>query len=142
MLDIEITESALNENSSHLQAEVRKFRNAGYHIWIDDFGSGYSSLNTLVDYEFDVLKLDLEFMRSFDNNPKTGELLKHVVLASKEMGFECLQEGVETEDHLRFLREIGCERAQGFYFARPMPIDESRKYTSEKGLKWETVMSD
>ena len=140
MLDIEITESALNENSSHLQAEVRKFRNAGYHIWIDDFGSGYSSLNTLVDYEFDVLKLDLQFMRSFDNNPKTGDLLKHVVLASGEMGFETLQEGVETEDHLKFLREIGCEKAQGFYFARPMPLDESRKLTREKGMSWETII--
>lgn len=138
MLDIEITESSLNADSAHLRSEVKRFRNAGYHIWIDDFGSGYSSLNNLLDYDFDVLKLDLEFLRTYDRNPRAAELIRFIVLGANEMGVAPLQEGVETEEHFEFLKSIDCVRAQGYYFAKPMPIDESRKYTREKGYEWET----
>ena len=137
ILDIEITESALNEESDHIKKEVKKFRSAGYHIWIDDFGSGYSSLNTLVEFDFDVLKLDLEFMRTFDKNPRCGELLKHIVMGACDLGVEPLQEGVETREHYDFLKMIGCERAQGYYFAKPMPLDESRAYTRANNMEWE-----
>ena len=137
LLDIEITESALNENSDYLKHEVERFRNAGYHIWIDDFGSGYSSLNNLLDYDFDVLKLDLEFLRTFDRNPKAGKLIQFIMSWAKDFGAEPLQEGVETEEHFEFLKTIDCVRAQGYYFAKPMPLDESRKFTRERGLKWE-----
>ena len=139
MLDIEITESALNDKSDHLKNECRKFRTSGYQIWIDDFGSGYSSLNTLMEYDFDVLKLDMEFLRTYDKNPKTGNLLNYIVYAAVEMGVKPLTEGVETEEHYEFLKEIGCERAQGYYFGKPMPMEESRRFTSGKGLKWEVV---
>ncbi len=137
MIDIEITESAMNDDSENLKTEVSRFRRSGYHIWIDDFGSGYSSLNNLMDYEFDVLKLDLEFLRTFDRNRKAGQLIKYIVYCAKEMGVQPLQEGVETEDHLEFLKSIGCERAQGYYFAKPMEIEQSRAFTMEKGLRWE-----
>ena len=139
MLDIEITESALNDETELLKQEIGRFRNAGYHIWIDDFGSGYSSLNTLLDYDFDVLKLDLEFLRTFDKNPRTAELLKYIVYGACEMGVEPLQEGVETAVHYDFLKSVGYERAQGYYFAKPMPMDESRAFMREKGYKWERV---
>ena len=139
MLDIEVTESALNEKSDHLKNECKKFRNSGYQIWIDDFGSGYSSLNTLMEYDFDVLKLDMEFLRTFDKNPRTGNLLNYIVYAAVEMGVKPLCEGVETEEHYRFLKSIGCEKAQGYYFGKPMTLEETRRYTREKGLKWETV---
>ena len=137
LLDIEITESALNDDSDFLKHEVERFRNAGYHIWIDDFGSGYSSLNNLMDYRFDVLKLDLEFMRSYDRNPKAAQLIKYIVRCASELGAAPLQEGVETEEHYEFLKSIGCVRAQGYYFAKPMEIRESREFTRGKGLKWE-----
>ncbi len=137
MLDIEITESALSADSSHFQTEVKRFRKAGYHIWIDDFGSGYSSLNNLLDYDFDVLKLDLVFLRTYDRNPRAADLIKFIVLCANEMGVEPLQEGVETAEHFEFLKSIGCIRAQGFYFAKPMEIGESRAYTKEKGFVWE-----
>lgn len=136
-LDIEITESALNEHSDHIKEEIRKFRNAGYSIWIDDFGSGYSSLNTLVEFDFDVLKLDLEFMRTYDKNPRTGGLLKHIILGARDMGVLPLQEGVETKEHYEFLKSVGCEKAQGYYFAKPMQLDESRAYTLGKNMEWE-----
>ncbi|MBQ3972393.1 MAG: GGDEF and EAL domain-containing protein [Selenomonadaceae bacterium] len=137
LIDIEITESALNEDSSHLQREVQKFRSAGYHIWIDDFGSGYSSLNHLMSYEFDVLKLDLEFMRTYDKHPRSEKLLRHLVQAALELGIQPLQEGVETAEHFEFLKTIGCKFAQGYYFAKPLPIEKSREFTQSKGLEWE-----
>lgn len=137
LIDVEITESALNADFEHMQGEIRRFRDAGYHIWIDDFGSGYSSLNNLLNYDSDVLKLDLEFLRTYDKNPHAAELIRHIVEGARELGVKPLQEGVETEEHLDLLRAIGCERAQGYYFAKPMAIDESRLATRAKGLEWE-----
>ena len=137
MLDLEITESSLNENESYIRSECDKMRGMGYHVWIDDFGSGYSSLNTIANYNFDVLKLDMVFLRSFDNNPRTGKIMKYIVKGAKAMGVSPLCEGVETARHFEFLKEIGCERAQGYYFGKPMPMEETRKFTADKGLVWE-----
>ena len=137
MLDLEITESSLNENENYIRSECDKMREMGYHVWIDDFGSGYSSLNTIANYNFDVLKLDMVFLRSFDNNPKTGKIMKYIIKGAKAMGVSPLCEGVETEGHFEFLKEIGCERAQGYFFGKPMPMEESRIYTKGKGLVWE-----
>ena len=137
LLDIEITESALNNDSEHISEEVKKFKDAGYSIWIDDFGSGYSSLNHLLDFEFDVIKLDLEFLRTYDKHPKASELIRHIVQGALDMGVSPLQEGVETKEQLDFLSSIGCERAQGYYFAKPLPLNESIELTMSKGLGWE-----
>ena len=137
MLDIEITESAINDNKELIINECARFRSAGYHIWIDDFGSGYSSLNTITDYEFDVLKMDMVFLRNFDHNPKTRTIMQYIIHGAGELGVSPLCEGVETEDHYQFLKDSGCERAQGYYFGKPMPIDESRIFTITKGLTWE-----
>ena len=137
MLEIEITESALNNDSEHIKEEVQKFRQAGYSIWIDDFGSGYSSLNHLLDYDFDVIKLDLEFLRTYDKHPKASELIRHIVQGATALGVSPLQEGVETAEHLQFLANIGCERAQGYYFSKPLPLDESLELTTSKGLELE-----
>ena len=137
MLDIEITESALNDNVKYISHECDKMRTKGYHLWLDDFGSGYSSLNTIAEYDFDVLKLDLIFLRSYDHNPKTGQLMTYIIKGSCGLGLEPLCEGVETEEHFRFLKETGCERAQGYYFGKPMPLEETRAFTREKGLVWE-----
>ena len=137
MLDLEITESALNDNVGYIKSECEKMSKLGYHIWLDDFGSGYSSLNTIAEYDFDVLKLDLVFLRNFDHNPKTKIIMSFIVEGVKEMGISALCEGVETKEHFEFLKQIGCERAQGYYFGKPMPIEESRKMTQEKGLEWE-----
>ena len=139
MLDIEVTESALNDKSDHLKNECRRFRDCGYQLWIDDFGSGYSSLNTLMEYDFDVLKLDMEFLRTYEKNPRTGHLLNYIGYVAGEMGVQPLTEGVETEEHYEFLKGIGCEKAQGYYFCKPLPMQESREMTRSKGLKWEKV---
>lgn len=138
LIDVEITESAFNDNSGLIKQECKKIRDAGYQIWIDDFGSGYSSLNTIADYEFDVLKLDMVFLRSLDNNPKTGDLMRFIIKGARVLGIYPLSEGVETQEHFDFLKRAGCEKAQGYYFGKPMPMEESRAFTREKGLIWET----
>lgn len=139
MIDVEITESAFSDNTGLIRESCRKLRDAGYEIWIDDFGSGYSSLTTLADYEFDVLKLDMVFLRSIDKNPKTKTLMSYIIKTANEMGLSSLSEGVETEEHYQFLKEVGCERAQGFYFGKPMPLDELLETMYTKGMKWEAT---
>jgi EAL domain-containing protein (putative c-di-GMP-specific phosphodiesterase class I) len=138
MLDLEITESALNDNVGYIKSECDRMRRLGFHIWLDDFGSGYSSLNTIAEYDFDVLKLDLVFLRSWDSNPKTAALMKYIMKGANAMGVSPLCEGVESEAHYQFLKEIRCERAQGYYFGKPMPLEETRAFTASKGMKWET----
>ena len=139
MLDIEITESAFNDNTGLVKNECKRIRDKGYHIWIDDFGSGYSSLNTIADYEFDVLKLDLVFLRSYDNSQRTGQLMSFIFKGAVALGVSPLCEGVETEEHYEFLKRSGCERAQGFFFGKPMIMDETRAFTKQKGITWEKI---
>jgi len=84
-----------------------------------------------------VLKLDLEFLRTYDKQPRAGRLMRHIVQWALELGVLPLQEGVETKEHYEFLKSIGCQCVQGYYFAKPLPIEESRKFTRAKGLEWE-----
>ena len=142
MLDIEITESALNDNVGHIRSECDKLKQMGYNIWLDDFGSGYSSLNVLANYNFEVLKLDLDFLRSREKNPKSGTLMAYIIQGARGMKLMPLTEGVETEEQYKFLKESGCEFAQGYYFGKPMPMEESRIFTRAKGLKWEAYPAD
>lgn len=136
-LDLEITESALTDKDDFLKTECKRFREKGYKLWLDDFGSGYSSLNILTEFEFDVLKLDLVFLRNFDKNPKTKVLMHYIVNGATTLGLEPLTEGVETEEHFEFLLSIGCVRAQGYYFGKPQPMDKTRQESRDKGLGWE-----
>ncbi len=137
MLDIEITEGALNDTSGSLKKDIDRFRENGYSIWIDDFGSGYSSLNVISQYDFDVLKLDMKFLRSMDRNPNTGTLLYYIVYVAQEMGFQTVTEGVETIEHYEFLKKIGSNKAQGYFFSKPLPLEEVRALAVSKGLSYE-----
>ena len=128
MLNIEVTEGAMNEDEKFLQGEIARFRAAGYEVWMDDFGSGYSSLNNVKDYVFDVLKIDMNFLRSFETNPKSAIVIRSIVNMAKELGLHTLAEGVETEEQFVFLREIGCEKVQGYLFSPPMPFDKAVAY--------------
>ena len=136
LIEVEITESAFNDNTGLIKQEVAKIRDAGYEIWVDDFGSGYSSLNTIAEYEFDVLKLDLIFLRSY-GNPNTRKLMSYIIKGASDLGIKPLCEGVETEEHYQFLKSIGCERAQGYYFGKPMVLDETLESIAEKGMIFE-----
>ena len=139
MIDLEITESVLNDNIGHIKEECDRMRSLGYKIWLDDFGSGYSSLNTLAEYSFDVLKLDMVFLKSYDHNPKTAALMTYIIEGALGMGLQPLCEGVETAEHYEFLKKAGCEKAQGYYFGKPMPLDQARATALEKNMKWEIL---
>ncbi len=134
LLNIEITESAIAAGEKYLGDQIERFRQAGYQVWMDDFGAGYSSLNNLKVYDFDVLKIDMNFLRSFETNKKSKVILATIVNMAKELGMHTLAEGVETQEQYDFLRRIGCEKLQGFLFGKPKPADEFVKpdeYTFE-----------
>ena len=98
---------------------------------MDDFGSGYSSLNMLKDIRVDTLKIDMEFLRQSESEERSRTILKTVIALSKELGMPVITEGVETKDHVDFLTKIGCDIFQGFFFARPMKAEEyEKKYLS------------
>lgn len=125
MLHVEVTESALNENADLLGPAVKRFRDAGYQVWLDDFGSGYSSLNTLKDYVFDVVKIDMDFLREFETKPKSRVIISNIVNMAKQLGMQTLIEGVETPEQFRFMRDIGCELMQGYLMGRPQKSEEN-----------------
>ena len=122
-LYIEITESVMAEQEGLMHTVVDRFHEAGYQVWMDDFGSGYSSLNMLKDYPFDELKMDMRFLSSF--NQRSLRILTSVIQMAKEIDIHTLVEGVETEEQFVYLRNIGCEKVQGFFFGRPLPFDEA-----------------
>lgn len=128
VLNIEVTEGVQGDDEKFLQGEIARFRAAGYEVWMDDFGSGYSSLNNVKDYVFDVLKIDMNFLRSFETNPKSAIVIRTIVNMAKELGMHTLAEGVETEEQFEFLREIGCEKLQGYLFSPPIPLKEAIAY--------------
>ncbi len=132
MLNIEVTESTIAEDPELMRKVIDRFRGAGYQVWMDDFGSGYSSLNVLKDYCFDEVKLDMVFLRSFDDRSKT--IIKSIVSMSKALGIQTLAEGVETREQFDFLRQIGCEKVQGYYFGKPMDGPSFMPSLAEKGI--------
>ena len=123
MLAVEVTESAL-DSDLNLRQEMDRFRAAGFEVWMDDFGCGYSSLNLLKDYEFDVLKVDMEFLRDMESNQRSKTIVASVIRMAKSLGIRTLVEGVETKEQCEFLREAGCDMMQGYLFGRPRPLDE------------------
>ncbi|WP_049946326.1 EAL domain-containing protein [Butyrivibrio sp. WCD2001] len=131
LIHIEVTESALDDNQDVLKGTIDKFRRGGYQVWMDDFGSGYSSLNLLKDYEFDVLKFDMKFLQNFGSNPKETAIWENVINMAEEIGIQTLAEGVETMEAWDFLKRVGCEKAQGYFFGRPMSKSECIDYLDE-----------
>ncbi len=120
-LYLEITESAYSENSDRIIEVVGQLREKGFIIEMDDFGSGYSSLNTLADLPIDVLKLDMRFIRNICEREKDHMLVKLMIDAAKVMEIPTVAEGVETEEQLELLKADGCDIVQGYYFSKPLP---------------------
>lgn len=132
---IEITESIAAEGKQAAKDIVDKFHECGYIIELDDFGSGYSSLNILKDINYDVLKLDMSFL-SDDMSGRGGTIVSSVVRMAKWLSMPVICEGVETQSQFEFIKSIGCEYTQGYLFAKPMPGDEFSKilHSSNIGL--------
>ncbi|MGN0364009.1 MAG: EAL domain-containing protein [Bilifractor sp.] len=135
-IHVEMTESVMVWNRQNLQKIIRDFHQAGYEVWLDDFGSGYSSMNILHNYSFDELKIDMDFFRNFDE--KSRKIITSVVSMAKSLGMHTLAEGVETAEQLLFLKEIGCGKIQGFYYGRPLPFSETLITCRGKNLTMET----
>ena len=123
-IHIEITESALEDDREDLIKKVNALRACGFEVWLDDFGSGYSSLNVLQDFTFDVIKVDMRFMRTLERSPETEVIVRSIIEMSKNLGLRSLVEGVETRKQYDFLKRIGTDMAQGFLFSKPVPIEE------------------
>ncbi len=126
-VDVEVTESALSSDTKTLYSLIGKARTLGHSLWLDDFGSGYSSLNVLKEYKFDVMKIDMVFMRGIENNPEAQKIVHAMINLGKEIGMQPLTEGVETAEQFAFLQQAGCVRAQGYYFSKPLPWEEMEK---------------
>lgn len=123
-LKLEITESGILMNFEKTLALIKKLKEFGFLIEMDDFGSGYSSLNLLKDVPFDILKIDMAFLRATDNQERSMQILHSIISMSKRLNMPVITEGVETKQQVEFLKDMGTDYYQGFYFARPMPVSE------------------
>lgn len=130
LIDFELTESAGYDNTDHMIKILEELRSAGYKISMDDFGTGYSSLSLLTKMPLNTLKIDKSFVDNVSTSSEREEdiiVVKHIITLAKELGFTCLAEGAESKPQVDKLRELGCEVIQGFYYSKPISIDEYEK---------------
>ncbi len=132
-LEIELTETAVYDEMDKLLNVMHLIKEAGFGLSMDDFGSGYSSLHLLREMPVDVLKLDKGFLDDCGSeNSREKKVISHVISMAKDLEISVLAEGVETESQKRFLEEANCDMIQGFYYAKPMSIDDFEKYLEEE----------
>ncbi|MBO7402349.1 MAG: EAL domain-containing protein, partial [Lachnospiraceae bacterium] len=122
---IEITEQDMATATEKFYRQLAEIRESGFQLWIDDFGSGYSSLNVFGRFEIDLIKFDMELLRNLDShNGANREIIKAMIQVAKKLGVHTLCEGMETEDQKQFLIDAGCELAQGYLYHKPEPLAE------------------
>ena len=126
-IELELTESAFFDDKNALIATVKKMQEFGFVVSMDDFGAGYSSLNSLKELPLDVIKLDAEFFRGEGNDERGKLIVTETIDLAKRLGMHIVAEGIETRDQVDFLKERECDLIQGYYFAKPMPTDEFEK---------------
>ena len=141
LIHVEVTESALTDNFEKLNEAMNRIKELGYSLWLDDFGSGYSSLNVLKDYQFDVIKIDMRFLSNLENSEKSKTLIDCIIKMANRINMLTLTEGVETKAQADFLNKVGCDRLQGYLFGKPIPkkdlyarIDKGELIVSHKHL--------
>lgn len=120
-INLEITETAYTESPVQLIKAVHTLNELGFTIEMDDFGSGYSSLNMLSELPLDMLKIDMQFLHSHTNENRKGNILNFIISLAKWLGLTVIAEGIETHAHMMFLRSMGCNYGQGYYFSQPLP---------------------
>jgi EAL domain-containing protein (putative c-di-GMP-specific phosphodiesterase class I) len=124
MIEIELTESAFFDDRKALISTLRKLKEYGFTVSMDDFGSGYSSLNSLKELPLDVLKLDADFFRNDEGDGRGQIVVAQAIRLAKDLNMKTVAEGVETKEQVEFLAEHGCDMIQGFFYAKPMPKEE------------------
>ena len=127
LINLEITESAYTKDSGQLIGKINEMRNAGFKIEIDDFGSGYSTLNMLSEIPFDVLKIDMVFMKNFHTSKGIKPIIKAIVDIAKSLGVKVVCEGVETKSQYDFLKKLNIDFVQGYYLCKPLPYSGFKK---------------
>lgn len=133
LVEVEITESAYAEEYDVISEMVDELREAGFTVLMDDFGSGYSSLNMLKDVNVDILKIDMKFLNTNESNGNKGmEILEVIIRMAQLMGLRVIAEGVETKEQVDMLWEMGCAYSQGYYFYHPMPREEIEKLLEDE----------
>ena len=134
MITIEITESIVGKDFEFMKAQINRFRELGFAVWMDDFGSGYSSLDVLQSLTFDLIKFDMRFLQNLHEGEKGKIILTELMKMATSLGLDTICEGVETQEQMQFLLETGCSKLQGYYFDKPIPVEKIiEKY--EKGLQ-------
>ena len=123
-IELELTESAFFDDKSVLLTTVRKLKEFGFKVSMDDFGAGYSSLNSLKELPLDIIKLDAEFFRSVDDIDRSNLIVGQTITLAKKLGMEIVAEGIETREQVDFLAKQDCDLIQGFYFSKPLPVSE------------------
>jgi len=132
MLELELTESILIRDTDNVLATVKRLKLMGVKLSIDDFGTGYSSLSYLKRFEVDKLKIDQSFIRDLATDPEDAAIVRAIVQMAHSLGLRTIAEGVETQPLLDHLRLNGCDEAQGYFYARPMPADEFRAFLASR----------
>ena len=131
MLRLEITETALLGNPDKCDSIISGLRQKGFLVEIDDFGKDNSTLSFLKDIKADVLKIDMSFLHEIKDRERSRIILKSVISMADSLGMDVITEGVETEQQLLSLSAMGCNHFQGYFFSRPIPVDEfEMKYSS------------
>lgn len=133
LLKLEITETAYTEKPQEIIKIVSELHERGFELLMDDFGSGYSSLNMLKEMPIDTLKIDMKFMEELSTSQKAGNILISIVRMAKLLNMRTVAEGVETREQLEFLRNVGCDRIQGYYFSKPLTLDEYETLMEKEG---------
>lgn len=134
MLHVELTESAYVEDSEQLIEVVRQLQEMGLSVEMDDFGSGYSSLNMLKEVPVDFLKLDMGFMSKSGNQGKGGKILSAIVRMAHHLDLRVIAEGVETKQQADYLKSIGCRYMQGYFFSKPLPLEKFEELLKNSNL--------
>ena len=129
---LEITESAYSENARRLIEVVENLRKKGFRIEMDDFGSGYSSLNMITSLPIDILKIDMSFIRNMEKDERNMKLVELVIDIAKFLNVPTVAEGVETDSQLKTLKQMGCGIIQGYYFSKPVPAGEFSKFIEKE----------
>lgn len=123
-IELELTESAFFDDKETLLSTVKKLKKYGFKISMDDFGAGYSSLNSLKELPLDIIKLDAEFFRGIDDKERANAIVGDTIALAKKLGMEIVAEGIESREQVDFLAGQDCDLIQGFFFAKPLPVSE------------------
>lgn len=124
LLTLEITESLVGNDVDYIREQVERFHELGFKVWMDDYGSGYSSPTILQKIHFDTIKFDMQYMSQFYSGNETSIILSELIKMATALGIETVVEGVETGEQVEFLREVGCSKLQGYFFCQPIPHEK------------------